>query len=106
MKIGQKYVICGASYSTLIMNRCSAFILAKYSYYYELNDHIITIVEEPDKTRKNDVKVCLENEPHCWFLIGKLFLKPLEVKHKTKCKCDLWITGCKCGVFLKEQGIQ
>lgn len=35
-----------------------------------------------------------------WFPVAWL----QDIAHKSECKCNVWLYGCNCGVFLKEKG--
>lgn len=57
---------------------------------------------------QNFYKVFLESEPEIDFFVHEAFLSRKKLKlpsasPQKACKCNVFVTGCICGVFQKEQ---
>lgn len=75
----------------------------KYSNirWNELNLYKAVIIEKSASFR-DIVKIVIKDDPpECWALFNVCYLEPMPTP--SICNCDIWISGCKCGVFQKEK---
>lgn len=106
LKESKVYRIEDASKTPFIRSLTSKNILEKYKFYSDLNGkQIILLSKENPKKQSNNiqyigVKIYVKH-PDCWLYISESVLK--EVKVPDICFCNLWVTGCKCGVFKREK---
>ena len=83
----------------------SADFSTKYPTWGLVDNKLVAVLE----VLSGLIKFRVVGDPtSCWATARPEFFQPqdalaLPEDSATKCQCDVWITGCKCGTFKDEQ---